>query len=293
MVGKKTAGEKIFTVINYAILIFLSFMMLFPFWEVIKTSFSTASEASSLHYYFWPKKPTWEAYQQVFGNNMIWSGYQNTLIRVVWALLIQMTLTIFTAYALANKKLPNKKFWTIFVMITKFVSGGTVPLYLLVKSLGLFDNVMSLVLPMAINVFYLMIVRNFFMAVPDELEEAACIDGAGVIRVLVSIMLPLSMPIIMTLAMWILVGNWNQWFDCLMYIQTPSKFVLQTVLRKIIIESSQQTMDISAVVIPGQSSSTEAIKGATIIVSSIPIMCIYPFIQKYFVKGMLVGAVKG
>lgn len=293
MVGKKTAGEKIFTVINYAILIFLSFMMLFPFWEVIKTSFSTASEASSLHYYFWPKKPTWEAYQQVFGNNMIWSGYQNTLIRVAWALLIQMTLTIFTAYALANKKLPNKKFWTIFVMITKFVSGGTVPLYLLVKSLGLFDNVMSLVLPMAINVFYLMIVRNFFMAVPDELEEAACIDGAGVIRVLVSIMLPLSMPIIMTLAMWILVGNWNQWFDCLMYIQTPSKFVLQTVLRKIIIESSQQTMDISAVVIPGQSSSTEAIKGATIIVSSIPIMCIYPFIQKYFVKGMLVGAVKG
>ena len=178
-------------------------------------------------------------------------------------------------------------------MITKFVSGGTVPLYLLVKSLGLFDNVMSLVLPMAINVFYLMIVRNFFMAVPDELEEAACIDGAGVIRVLVSIMLPLSMPIIMTLAMWILVGNWNQWFDCLMYIQTPSKFVLQTVLRKIIIESSQQTMDISAVVIPGQSSSTEAIKGATIIVSSIPIMCIYPFIQKYFVKGVYTGAVKG
>lgn len=293
MLGRKTTGEKIFTIINYTILVFLSFMMLFPFWEVIKTSFSTASEASSLHYYIWPKQPTWDSYRQVFGNSMIWSGYQNTLIRVAYALLIQMTLTILTAYALASKKLPNKKFWTVMVMMTKFVSGGTVPLYILVKTLGLFDNVMSLVLPMAVNVFYLMIVRNFFMAVPDELEEAACIDGAGVIRVLVSVMLPLSMPIIMTLAMWILVGNWNQWFDCLMYIQTPSKYVLQTVLRKIIIESSQQSMDISSVVTAGQTSSTEAIKGATIIVSSLPIMCIYPFIQKYFVKGMLVGAVKG
>lgn len=293
MVGKKTLGEKIFTVFNYGILILLSFMMLFPFWEVIKTSFSTASEASSLHYYFWPKEPTWDAYRQVFHNSMIWSGYRNTLIRVALALVIQMTLTILTKYALAHKKLPNKKFWTVMVMMTKFVSGGTVPLYILVKTLGLFDSVFSLVLPMAINVFYLMIVRNFFLAVPDELEEAAGIDGAGVLRVLVSVILPLSMPIIMTLAMWILVGNWNQWFDCLMYIQTPSKYVLQTVLRKIIIESSQQTADITAVVTQNKVSSTEAIKGATIIVSSLPIMCIYPFIQKYFVKGMLVGAVKG
>ena len=293
MVGKKTVGEKIFTVVNYTILIFLSFMMLFPFWEVIKNSFSTASQIGSLNYYFWPKEPTLDAYRQVFANTMIWDGYKNTIIRVIFALIIQMTLTVLTAYALAHKKLPNKTFWTFIIMMTKFVGGGTVPLYILVKNLGLFDSVFSLVLPSAINVFYLMIVRNFFLAIPEQLEEAASIDGAGLVRVLLNIILPLSMPIIMTLAMWVLVGNWNQWFDCLMYIQTPSKYVLQTVLRKILIESSQQSMEYGAIIDNAKTNSTEAVKGATIIVSSLPITIIYPFIQKYFVKGMMVGAVKG
>ena len=289
---KRSFGEKLYSVINHTLLIFLSIAMLFPFWEVVKLSFSTASQASSLTYYWWPSEPSWDAYKQVWANSMVWIGYKNTLIRIAYALLIQMTLTIFTAYALAHRKLPDKKFWTIFIMLTKFVSGGLIPLYILIRSLGLLDTTMSLILPTAINVFYLLIVRNLFLAIPEQIEEAASIDGAGVLRVLFQIVIPLSKSIIMTLAMWILVGNWNAWFDCLMYIQSPSKFVLQTVLRKIIIDASPQTMEITG----GSTtvnSNAEVIKGATIIVSTLPIIAVYPFVQKYFVKGMMVGAVKG
>lgn len=289
---KKSVGEHVFTVFNYAFLIFLSVMMLFPFFEVIKTSLSTSAEIGSLDYYFWPKKVDWSAYSQVFANRMVWIGYKNTLIRIVLALAIQMTLTIFTAYALASRKLPHKTFWTLLILFTKFVSGGLIPRYLLVRSLGLLDTNMALVLPDAINVFYLLIVRNFFLGIPTELEEAASIDGAGTLRVLFMIILPLSKAIIMTLAMWILVGSWNAWFDCLMYIQTQDKFVLQTVLRKIIIDASPQMMDMSGID-SGVKANAEVIKCATIIVSSLPILIVYPFVQKYFVKGTMVGAVKG
>lgn len=289
---KKTVGERIFTVFNYTFLIFLSVMMLFPLWEVIKTSLSSSAEVGSLSYYFWPKKVDWTAYRQVFANNMVWTGYKNTLIRVVMALLVQMSLTIFTAYALSHRKLPNKTFWTLFVLVTKFVSGGLIPTYLVVRSLGLLDTSMSLILPGAINVFYLLIVRNFFLGIPVELEEAASIDGAGTFRVLFTIILPLSKAIVMTLAMWILVGNWNAWFDCLMYIQSPDKFVLQTVLRKIIIDASPQMMDMNTIA-SDIKPNAEIVKCATIIVSSLPILVVYPFVQKYFVKGTMVGAVKG
>ncbi len=289
---KKTIGERIFTVCNTIFLILLSLIMLFPFWEVIKTSFSTPAEASSLTYYFWPKEPTLTAYKQVVENSQVWIGYKNTLLRIIYAMLIQMPLTIFTAYALSHRKLPDKNFWTFFVVLTKFVSGGLIPLYLVVRSLGLLDNSLSMILPAAINVFYLLIVRNFFLAIPNELEEAASIDGASTVGILFRIILPLSKPILMTLAMWIIVGNWNAWFDCLMYIQTPSKFVLQTVLRKIIIDASPQNME-TTVITADLKPNAEIIKCATIIVSTLPIMVVYPFIQKYFVKGTMVGAVKG
>lgn len=289
---KKTVGERVFTVFNYTFLILLSVMMVFPLWEVLKISLSSSAEVGSLDYYFWPERIDWTAYKQCFGNEMVWIGYKNTLIRIVYALLIQMTLTIFTAYALSHRKLPNKLFWTLVVIVTKFVSGGLIPTYLVVRSLGLLNTNMSLVLPTAINVFYLLIVRNFFLGIPVELEEAASIDGAGIYRVFFTIILPLSKAILMTLAMWIVVGNWNAWFDCLMYIQSQEKFVLQTVLRKIIIDASPQMQDVYTVA-SDIKPNAEVVKCATIIVSSLPILAVYPFVQKYFVKGTMVGAVKG
>lgn len=289
---KKTVGERVFTVFNYTFLIFLSVMMVFPLWEVVKTSLSSSAEVGSLSYYFWPEKIDWTAYGQVFANKMVWVGYKNTLTRILLALLIQMSLTIFTAYALSHRSLPNKTFWTLFVLVTKFVSGGLIPTYLVVRSLGLLDTPLSLILPGAINVFHLLIVRNFFLGIPVELEEAASIDGAGTFRVLFKIILPLSKAIVMTLAMWILVGNWNAWFDCLMYIQSQDKFVLQTVLRKIIIDASPQMMDMNSIE-SDIKPNAEIVKCATIIVSSLPILVVYPFVQKYFVKGTMVGAVKG
>ena len=289
---KKTIGERVFNVCNIIFLVLLSLVMLFPFWEVIKTSFSTTAEASKLTYYFWPEKPTLFAFKMVAENKQVWIGYKNTLIRIIYALLIQMTLTVFSAYALSHRKLPDKNFWTFFIVLTKFVSGGLIPLYLVVRSLGLLDKSLSLILPGAINVFYLLIVRNFFLALPNEIEESASIDGASTIGILFRIVMPLSKPILMTLAMWIVVSNWNAWFDCLVYIQTPSKYVLQTVLRKIIIDASQQDMN-PATLTADVKPDAEIIKCATIIVSTLPIMVIYPFIQKYFVKGTMIGAVKG
>jgi len=193
------------------------------------------------------------------------------------------------AYPLSKKYLPNRKFWTIFIIVTMYFSGGIIPNYLLiVKYLQLKDTIWAMVLPPAVNAYPLLIVRNFFEAIPESLEESARIDGASDIRVLINIVLPLSKPVIATTALWSLVYHWNSWFDCMIYITDRSKVVLQMVLRQILIQG--QIQDIGEVVTSAVNN--ETMKMATLVVSVIPIIAIYPFLQKYFVKGVMIGAVK-
>lgn len=289
----RTKGEKIFGIINAIFLTLLSIVMIYPFWDIIRVSFSSPSEAAMLKLSLWPKEPTFDAYKQVAFNEYIWQGYLNTIKRILIGMPIQLSLMILTAYPLAKKNLPMRNFFTMIIIFTMFFSGGLIPSYLNIKRLGIDNTIWALVLPGAIPTFNMLILRNNFMSIPESLEESAKIDGAGAIRILISIVLPVSMPILMTVALWGLVGHWNAWFDCLVYIREPNKYVLQAVLRKIIIDSAPQFGDLSVVNGEDTAPSAEVVKSATIMVSTLPILMIYPFIQKYFVKGVMVGSLKG
>ncbi|MDU5144849.1 MAG: carbohydrate ABC transporter permease [Paenibacillus dendritiformis] len=199
------------------------------------------------------------------------------------------------AYPLSKKYLPHRNLFTAFIVFTMFFSGGLIPNYLLIKELGLLDSRWSLILPGLIAAFTMIIVRNYFMSLPEEVEESARIDGANDMRILFSIVLPMSMPIIATISLWYAVAHWNAWFDSLLYISDPNKAVLGNVLRKIVIEGSSQFQQFDQGFNQnGQTAVTpDIIKAATIMVATVPIICVYPFVQKYFVKGVIVGSLKG
>lgn len=290
---KKTKGEKIFGIFNYMFLALIAILTVYPFWEVVRMSLSTPAEASRMGFTMWPKEISWAAYKQVFDNEFIWMGYKNTIIRIWVGLSIQLSMMILTAYPLSKKYLPHRTYYTLFIVFTMFFSGGLIPDYLLIKALHMDNSIWALVLPGAIPTFSMLILRNYFMSIPESLEESAKIDGAGSILILVRIILPLSVPILMTVGLWGLVGHWNAWFDCLIYIRDSRKYVLQAVLRKIIIDAAPQFGDMTLSVDNQPMPSAEVVKAATIIVSTLPIMLGYPFVQKYFVKGILVGSLKG
>lgn len=288
---KLTRGEKVFSVANYIFLTLFALITVYPFWDVLRVSLSTAAEANSTTFRFFPSEISWEGYKNVIANEFIWMGYKNTIIRVVVGVSIKMALTILTAYPLSKKSLPHRNLITSFIIFTMFFNAGMIPAYLNIKSLNLYNTLWALVLPTALDSFNMFIMRNFFMGIPEELEESARIDGANTLQILLKVILPVSMPIIMTVFMWSTVQHWNSWFDCLIYIQDYDKYTLSAILRKIVIDATPQfdNMPEDGLV----NLNVEVIKCATIIVSTLPIMAIYPFVQKHFVRGVMVGSLKG
>jgi putative aldouronate transport system permease protein len=243
-----------------------------------------------------PVSPTIDNYRKVLESKYIWRGYQNTLIRTVVGTVLQLFITAMGAYVLSKKFYPHRSFWTFLIVFTMFFSGGLIPTYILIVNLGLMDTYAVMILPGLVSAYNLIIMRNYFMSLPEELEESCMIDGAGRFRIFFSIILPLSKPILATVALWLTVGHWNAWFDVLLYITKDKMFTLQIVLRRIIITGTQQMLDlnISAELLESQiQSSPEGVKAAAIFVATIPILCVYPFIQKYFVKGIMIGSLKG
>lgn len=294
-IGKKSLGERAFDVFNVVFLSLFAFSAVYPFINVIVVSFSTPAAANQYGLKLWPKETTLEAYKVVFSNKLIWTGYYNTIIRTVLGTALNVLFTVLCAYPLSKKYLPNRNFYTSFIVFTMFFGGGLIPNYLLIKELGLLDNRLSLILPGLIAAFTMIIVRNFFMALPEEIEESAKMDGATDIRILFSIVLPVSLPVVATISLWYAVAHWNAWFDSLLYISSPEKTVLGNVLRKIIIEGSPQFQQYDTYD-PSKSQTLvtpDIIRAATIMVATLPILCVYPFIQKYFVKGVMVGSLKG
>lgn len=290
---KRTNGEKAYAVFNYIILTLIALVTVYPFWDVIRVSFSTTAEANSMVFRLFPSEIALDGYQKVLSNTNIWIGYKNTIFRVLIGTSLNMLLMIFTAYPLSKRYLPFRNGFTLFIVFTMFFSGGLIPGYLNVRSLGLDNTFGALIFPTAINTFSMIILRNFFMGLPEELEESAYIDGASTLRILFSIILPLSLPILMTVGLWSVVEHWNAWFDCIIYIREPSAYVLQAVLRKIVIDATPQFNNMQDSADTLSNVNSEVIKAATIIVSSIPIMLVYPFVQKHFVKGVMVGSLKG
>ena len=290
----ESRGEPVFQAVLVTVFVLLSVTFLYPYWHVAVTSFTSPDFASASGFKLWPRKWSWDAYIHMFNASFLWSGYLNTLKVVALGWSCSLTGVILGAYPLSNRDLPLRSLFTTVILVTMFVSGGMIPTYLLVNNtLHMRNSYFAIILPHCISVTHVIIARNYFMTLPDELEEAAVIDGANSWQVLVRVMLPLSMPILATISLWVIVSNWNAYFNCLLYITDSKKYVLQVVLRRIILTDSKEMTAASEAVANSTDTDIVTLRAASIMLATVPIICVYPFLQKYFVKGMLIGSLKG
>ncbi len=269
----------------------LAFLCLYPFLNVLAYSLSGNDAILSGTVTFFPKDINFAAYKQILGKKQIWQAMSTTVKVTLWGTATGVVLTSFAAYALSRQDLPGRSVITGFILFTMYFGGGTIPTFLVVKQLGLYDTMAALVLPSAINVFNFIVMRTFFRQLPQSLEEAARIDGAGVIQIFFKIIIPLSVPIFATMALFYAVQYWNSYFDALLYIQSSERYTLQLRLRSLLFEGELN----SSAVMEGSGTPVmaESLKMASVMVSTLPILVVYPWLQKYFVKGVMIGSVKG
>jgi putative aldouronate transport system permease protein len=291
IVMKKPRNKiELFEIVVYVILTVWALVIIIPFYNVIVVSFARVSEYTHTPFLLFPKQPTLESYEALFRDGRIWIGYSTSLALVAMGLPFSLTLITCTAYALSKDSFPGKKFFLYAIIFTMYFYGGRIPLYLLVKTLNLINKLYSITLCMGMNTFYMILMRNYFMAQPAALQESARIDGASEWDILLRIMIPLSKPIMATIALFITVNVWNHWFLAMIFIRNTRLTVLQLVLRSIVIE--EQVIDANAYTQLERTRFVLGIKMAAVSVVMIPIMCVYPFLQKYFVKGIMMGAIK-
>ena len=298
---KETVGEKIFNVINIIILSLLSASFLYPFWNTCVLSFNDSLDTLRGGIYFWPRIFTLDNYKAVLADATIYRAYVITILKTVIGTLTSVTFTGMFAYGLSKKKLMFRNFYLTICTITLFFSGGLIPTYLLYRSLGLLDNFMVYIIPGLWSVGNMLVMKSFFVGLPNALEEAAEIDGCNHLQIFFQIIIPLSMPVISTVALMNAIAHWNGWFDAYIYINNETLYPLQTVLMKIINQSNMITAMKSGEMFQSQTDvsvssgmvTSEGIKMATMMVTVGPIILVYPFFQKYFAKGMTIGSVKG
>ena len=284
-------GSKVFDGINYIVLFLFSVTIIIPFWYLFVQSIDNVSSPTGT-IYLWPQEFTIGNYKMVLQSKYIGIAYLNTIFRTICGTVLSLFFTSMGAYAISKKCFPNRVFWSVFIIFTMFFSGGLIPNYLWISKLNLIDSRAVLILPGLIGAYNLILIRNFFSQIPNELEESARLDGAGDFSIFLKIILPVSKPILATVTLWLAVSHWNAWFDCMIYIRNTSKIVLQVVLQRIILQGTTKEL------INGNEqmifdSKPEMIKATCIYVATLPILCTYPFLQKYFVKGIYVGSLKG
>ncbi len=288
----RTRGERIFNICNVTILGIVALMALYPFVYTISMSLSSAAEAmrSGLHLY--PREISLTSFEMVLANPDIVNGFANSVLRTVTGTALTLFFTCLTAYPLARRELPHRGPLLFLILFTMIFSGGIVPNYLLIKNIGLIDSIWALILPHMLTAFNVIVMKNFFQSIPESLAESAKIDGASEINILARIYMPLSKPVLATIGLWTAVSHWNQWFDAMLYITSDENQVLQTFLQRIVIESSVEMIE-QGLVDPNVTQFTpETIKAATVVVTVLPMLLVYPFVQKYFVKGIMLGGVK-
>ena len=290
--NKLTRGEKVFQTINTVFLIFMLIITMYPFWYIIVASVSSNTEVLQANgKMLWPRGFNVSAYKEVLKYASIWTGYKNTIFVLIVGTLISIILTAIGGYFLSRKNVFFQKYIAIAIVITMYFSGGIIPFYFTVKDLGLDGSLWSLILPTAISTYNLIIMRTAFAAIPDSREESAKIDGARHFTILFRIMLPLCIPTVAVLILYYAVGYWNSWFNASLFLTDRGTFPLQLILREIILYNTGDANSAAASV--DKEDISETLQYATIIVSTVPILCIYPFLQKYFAKGVMVGAIKG
>lgn len=291
----ESRSDKAFDIVNGFLLVLITVIVLYPLIYVVSASFSDPMKVLNGEIILLPKGINLDAYKKVFADNEIISGYWNTILYTLVGTAVNVILSIITAYPLSRKDLRGGNIFMGLFTFTMFFSGGLVPTYLIIRDLGLIDNFWVMVLPGAISIYNVIIMRTYFQSsIPFELQESAMLDGCSNWRILWSIILPLSMPIIAVMALFYGVGHWNSYFDALIYLRDQAKYPLQLVLRKILVQNQmQQLMNSASESIAQQQVLAEGIKYATIVVASVPVLIIYPFLQRYFVKGVMIGAIKG
>ncbi len=280
----------LFDIFNALFMIILCVSILLPFWMLLVQSLDSTNRTIGTMR-FWPESFTLKFYSKVVHSRFIWIGYGNTLFSVIVGCVLALFLTSMGAFAISKKYFPHRTFWTFYMLLTMFFSGGLIPTYLWFSRLGFIDNRLEYILPSSIGIYNLVMIRNYIYTIPAEMEESARLDGAGDFKIYWYIILPMSKPILATVALWIIVSKWNAWFDCLVYMRTTNKQVLQVVLRRIINEGSNEMLEGASV--KDMAANPDMLKAASIYVSTLPVLIVYPFIQKYFVKGIYVGSLKG
>lgn len=284
-----SAGSRIFDWINIVFLTLLALACFYPFWDCLVVSFSSLKSYLSTGIHLWPSEWSAEGYGYMLKSLELWRSYANSIFITVVGTLINMLITTMTAYVLSKKDLKGQRVFMFMAVFTMMFSGGIIPTYIVVKDMGLMNSIWSMIIPTAINTYNLIILRNFFMELPAELEEAALLDGCTEIGVLFRIMLPISKPALTTVTLFYAVDHWNDFFSAIMYINDKDAWPLQLYLRSMLFQNdAAYSSGGESLFLLGQ-----PMKMAAVILAIVPIMCAYPFFQKYFTTGITAGAVKG
>ena len=287
----KSKGDHLFYAINYFLVFLITASCLYPFVYILSASISDPFAVIRGDVFIFPKGINFVAYKNVFSSNELWYSYRNTLWYVVVGTAVNVFMTVLMAYPLSRKKFSGRKTINLFVVFTLFFSAPLVPTFLLVKSVGLMNSMWALVIPTAIDTFYLIIMRSFFEELPESIIEAAVIDGCNDLQILYKIVIFLSGPVIAVMILFYAVAHWNSYFGALLYLNDEKLYPVQMILRKILIGLDSNKMTGQAY--ERKDLISMGVRYATIIVTTVPILCIYPFLQKYFVTGVMIGSVKG
>lgn len=293
---KKTRGERVFDVFNVILMAVVAAVMILPMIHVLSVSLSEGTESLKGGFFFYPHGFNLKGYETVFKDPLLIRSYGNTILYVIGNTVLTLFFTALTAYPLSIPGFRLKIPVTVFLTITMFVSGGTIPTYMLMRNLGLINSVWVMILPFCVGAYNVILFRTFFTGIPAALREAAIIDGASEVTVLFRIIFPLSKAIFATIGLFTLVAKWNDWFSALIYLNRETMYPLQMILRKILFNTDQAMKNLDPVtrqMFSGNEVTAQNVKMAAIIITTLPILCVYPFIQKYFVKGVFVGTIKG
>lgn len=291
---KESFSDYVFLAVVYFFLTCVLLIVLYPLVYIVSSSLSSPQAVSSGRVWLWPVDFSLRGYQVALSNPQIVTGYTNSLFYAFFGTLISTTLTVLLAYPLSRRSFFGRNAIMMFIVFTMLFSGGLIPTYLVVRNLGLLNTRWAMLIPQAVAVWQVIIARTFFQAsIPDELVEASELDGCSDLRFLWSIVLPLSKPILAVLVLMYAVGQWNAYFDALLYLKSPELHPLQLVLRSILILNTTATGSMEASAMVERRQLADLLKYSLIVVASLPVLIIYPFVQRYFVKGMLIGSVKG
>ncbi|MFI3200224.1 MAG: carbohydrate ABC transporter permease [Eubacteriales bacterium] len=287
----------LFDVVNYILITLMVVIMIFPFWYSVAGSFNNGTDYLKGGVYLWPREFTLMNYKTVFLSNDIFSAFYITILKTLVGTFTSLYVTSLAAYAMTRQKLYFRKFYAAFMTITMYFSGGLIPYFLLINQLNLYNSFWVYVIPGLFSVWNMIILRSFFQELPETLLDAAKIDGAGEYRIYFQIVLPLSKAVLATIILFSLVGHWNSYFDSMMYTSSKSLQTIQLFLQKLITEpgtsNTLSSAALAAIPESAQQATPQTIKLAAMVITALPIICIYPFLQKYFAKGVMVGSVKG